>query len=244
MDEFLKIMAVAAVPALVGNLGGGLLGEVLNVSQRTISLMLHLAAGVILGVVAVEIMPEVLDVGSPWVTILAFVGGGLFSMLLDRSIGFVQKRFSREGAGEAGSWVLFFGVAMDSLSDGFMLGTGSIVALGLAMLIALAQTTADVPEGFVSIVAFKEKGTTRATRILLAAGLALPVFVGATVGYFALRGAPEILQMSILSFTAGILTTLAVEELVPRAHQGEDARLATMFLVGGFALFAFLSTYT
>lgn len=72
------------------------------------------------------------------------------------------------------------------------------------------------------------------------------MFVGATVGYFALRGAPEIVQMSILFFTAGFLTTVVVEELVPEAHETleeGEGRLAPLFFVGGFALFALISAY-
>jgi zinc transporter, ZIP family len=43
-----------------------------------------------------------------------------------------------------------------------------------------------------------------------------------------------------------VLTTLVVEELVPEAHQAlekGEGRLAPIFFVGGFALFALISAY-
>jgi ZIP family zinc transporter len=43
-----------------------------------------------------------------------------------------------------------------------------------------------------------------------------------------------------------VLTTLVVEELVPEAHEAlekGEGRLAPIFFVGGFALFALISAY-
>ena len=47
---------------------------------------------------------------------------------------------------------------------------------------------------------------------------------------------PEIVKLSVLAFTADILVTVAVEEMITEAHKEKDARLASMFLVGGFVL--------
>ena len=53
---------------------------------------------------------------------------------------------------------------------------------------------------------------------------------------FALRGQPEVYKLGLLAFTAGILLTVAVEEIVVEAHREEDGRTASLVLVGGFAL--------
>lgn len=47
----------------------------------------------------------------------------------------------------------------------------------------------------------------------------------------------------MLALTGGALTAVVIEEIVPEAHRGGDSRLATMVLVGGFALFAAISVY-
>lgn len=82
MDDYLKALLFALAPAL-GNFGGGLLAESFQVSRRALSLALHAAAGVVLAVVAVELIPQTLGVDPPWVPILAFVAGGLFFMGAD-----------------------------------------------------------------------------------------------------------------------------------------------------------------
>jgi ZIP family zinc transporter len=44
-------------------------------------------------------------------------------------------------------------------------------------------------------------------------------------------------------FLPVLLSAIVVEEIVPQAHRQKDARLATVFLVAGFALFALLTAY-
>lgn len=80
----------------------------------------------------------------------------------------------------------------------------------------------------------------RRRRLLLAASFAIPIVLGATLSYALLRGKPQAYQLGLLAFTAGILLTVAVEEIVVEAHREAVARSASLFLVGGFALFVAL----
>jgi zinc transporter, ZIP family len=240
MSEYLIALALTAIPAF-SNFAGGLLAEAIRVSQRTLSFALHAAAGIVLAVVAVELLPEAFAVGPAWLMVLAFVAGGGFFIAVDGGIDRLQDRFG--GAGEGSPWGIFFGVAVDLFSDGVMIGAGSTITFALGLLLALGQAPADVPEGFATIAAFKRQGVARRTRLLLAASFFGAIFLGATVGFWAVRGQSAVVKLALLAFTAGILTTVVVEEIVPEAHRGEEARSATVAFVGGFALFALLSAY-
>ncbi len=144
----------------------------------------------------------------------------------------------------SGPWIIFFGVAIDQFSDGVMIGTGSSVGLTLGLLLALGQVPADIPEGFAMGANFRGAGVARRTRLLLSAPFAVPILLGATISYFTLRGQPELYKLMLLTFTAGVLTTLVVEELVPEAHEeAADIRLAPLVFAAGFALFALISAY-
>lgn len=145
MDVYLTALALAALPA-AGNFLGSLLSEVLDVSERMLSMALHLAAGIVLGVVAVELLPEAFVAEEPWAIIVAFGGGGLTFVLVDRAIDIAQRRLGGESG--AGAWAIFFGVSADLFSDGVIIGVGKHARIRLALLLALGQTPADVPEGF------------------------------------------------------------------------------------------------
>jgi ZIP family zinc transporter len=124
-----------------------------------------------------------------------------------------------------------------------MVGTGSTVTVSLGLLLALAQVPADIPEGFATIATFREQGMPRGKRLLLAASFALPIFLGVTIGYWDLHGGSEVVKMAMLAFTAGILISIVVEEMVQEAHRSPESHWAALALVGGFGLFAIITAY-
>ena len=241
MEGFGLVLALAALPA-AGNLVGGLGAELFPVSERALSLALHLAAGIVLAVVGLELMPAALNTTWAWVPILAFVGGGVFFIALERAIGFVQGRLGSEPE-SAGPLAIFSGVSLDLFSDGVMIGTGTVLNPTLGLLLAVGQVPADVPEGFAAVATLRRVGIPRTRRIAMAAAFVIPILLGATLGYFALRTAPELLTLSVLAVTGGALTSVVTEEMISEAHEGETSRLGPVFLTAGFAIFALISAY-
>ena len=71
----------------------------------------------------------------------------------------------------------------------------------------------------------------------------VPVLIGALAGYWLLKGQPLIVEYAVLAFTAGVLLTVTAEEIIPESHRNGEARLAALALIGGFALFALISSY-
>jgi len=242
MNSFVAALFLAALPA-VANFLGGLAAEAVPISQRTLSWALHAAAGVVLGVVAVELLPEALHQEPEWLIIAAFVAGGLSFIGLDKAIDLVRVRI---GGTSAAPLAIYAAVVIDLFSDGLMIGAGATISLSLALLLALGQSVADLPEGFATIASFRRTGIPRARRLLIAASFAIPILLGTVIGFTVLREASDFARYAVLAFTAGILLTAVIEEIVPQAHAdadcGTDARIPTLFLIGGFALFALLAT--
>lgn len=71
-----------------------------------------------------------------------------------------------------------------------MIGTGSTVAIGLGLL-PVGQVPADLPAGFATVASFQSRGVRRGKRIAIAALFALPIFLGVTVGYWAVQVRPS-----------------------------------------------------
>ncbi|MGQ1797049.1 ZIP family metal transporter [Kocuria oceani] len=241
MEGFVLVLVLAAMPA-AGNFLGGLAAEAVSISDKALSLALHLAAGIVTAVVGLELMPEALAASVPWVPITAFVGGGALFMGLEKLIHSIQHRL---GAGEnsSGPLAIFTGVSLDLFSDGVMIGTATVLNPSLGLLLALGQVPADVPEGFAAIATLRRAGIARRTRVLMALGFAAPILVGASLGYFALRQAPELFTLSVLAMTGGALTSVVVEEMLTEAHEGETSVWGPILLTGGFAVFALISVY-
>ncbi|AGF73841.1 ZIP family metal transporter [Corynebacterium halotolerans] len=241
MQGFALVLVLAALPA-AGNFLGGLASEVFKISERALSLALHLAAGIVLAVVGLELMPEAFNAQQPWAPVLSFAVGGVLFMGIERLIGIVQNKL-KMGEHTTGPLAIFSGVSLDLFSDGVMIGTATVLNPSLGLLLALGQVPADFPEGFAAVASMRQAGIRRRVRILMALSFVIPIFLGATIGYFALRDAPDIITLSVLAMTGGVLTSVVVEEMMTEAHESETSRFGPLFLTVGFALFALISVY-
>jgi ZIP family zinc transporter len=240
MSEYLTVLAIALLPA-GGNFAGGLLAESLRVPTWVIGAALHAAVGVAIAVISVDLMPRVLAQIPTWLLVTSFVLGAAFSILLARAVKWV-----RDGLGARGGsgWMVYAAVAADLLSDGLMTGAGSAVSGGLGLLLGMSQIVANLPGGFAAIANFRDKCVPRRSRLLIAASFALPVLLGASAGYWLLRGASDRLENAVLAFIIGVLLLATVEDMVPQADEPGAARwISTISLAAGFAFFALLSAY-
>lgn len=241
MDSIWQVLGLALLPAL-GNFAGGLLAERFPVSKRQLNRALHAAAGIVLAVVAVELMPEALAQVSAWVVALGFGLGGLAYVLLGSIVEKAQCSGGSKRSPNLGSWMIFIAVSIDLFSDGLMIGTGSSISSAMALALALGQVMADLPEGYATIANMRDKGVPRGKRLLLSASFALPVLIAATLAYYLLRDQSAVWKMAALTFTAGLLTVAAVEDMLSEAHESsEDNRSSVLAFTGGFVLFVLVS---
>ena len=233
------VVGLALLPAL-GNFAGGVAADFLRPSQRVLNWALHAAAGIILAVVAVEVMPKALEGAAAWLLALAFLAGGGLYLLVESGVERWQE--GKEEAAGAAAWMVYVAVAADLVGDGLLIGAGSAVSGQLALTLALGQVMADVPEGFAVLATFREKGVARGKRLLLSASFVVPVVGAALVAYFGLRNQGEAVKMAALVFVAGLYTLAAVEDMLEEAHESaEDTRRSALSFLLGFALFLVVS---
>lgn len=252
MPDLLRVILLALFPAM-GNFAGGLLAEMIRTSRRTLSIALHLAAGIVFGVIAIELAPRTIEGLAPWLAVLGFVAGGVafigLDALIDRFQPSVNKGEGSQSSGQregraGGAWTIYAAVAVDLFADGLLIGAGSSLSFELALILALGQVTADIPEGFASIATFRDNGVPRTRRLLLSASFIVPVVAGALVSYLLLRDQPEALQLTALAFIAGMLLVAAAEEIMTEAHEvSPPSRFSSFALVCGFGLFAAVAGY-
>lgn len=239
MDSIWTVLMLAALPA-AGNFAGGLLAEFTSTPKRWLNRALHGAAGIIIGVIAVEIMPEALHRLTPWMIALAFFLGGATYVVIEWGVESLQSRSGR-GGGTA-MWMIYVAVTVDLFTDGILIGTGSVVSFTLALVLASAQVLADVPEGYATIANMKGSHFGRSKRLLLSAFFAVPVLSAAVIAYYLLREQSEVWQFSVLVFAGGLLTVAMVEDMLSEAHESdEDTHWSVLTFAAGFALFVLVS---
>ena len=184
---------------------------------------------------------RVLDTTPAWLLVALFAAGAVLSVLLALSVDLLRTRVP---SGSTGAWMVYMATAVDLLSDGLMTGASSAVSVELGLLLALSQVVANLPGGFATIANFRAQGVERSVRLLAAASFVAPVIVGATAGFWLLRGAGEAVQDAALAVIVGVLLVTTVEDLVPQADKPGTTRwISTASFVAGFAFFALLAAY-
>ena len=229
-----NVLLLSLLP-VAGNLTGGLLAEYATLTDRWLNRALHAAAGVVVAVVAIEIMPRALPVVPGWQIAAAFTAGGLAYLALEYLL-------ERRTGDRTRMWMIYLAVATDLLGDGLMIGAGGALSAGLGLTLAVGQVMADIPEGFAAIFNFRANDVPRRRRLLLSALYVLPALLGAAVAYLTLRGRPETVQLTVLAGTAGLFTVAVFEDMIHEAHEAaEDTRLSTLAMILGFAAFTLVS---
>lgn len=241
MNDIWIVLLLALLPG-AGNFAGGMLAEFWKTSPQLLNWALHGASGIVIAIVAVELIPEAIRTLPGWWIAGAFAAGGAAYLLLQILI----ERLQRDAGGDTNRtsmWMIYIAVAVDLTSDGLMIGTGSAISAGFALVLAVGQLLADVPEGYATIANLRTKAVSRSRRILLSASFLAYVLGAAAMSYLVLRAAPDLLKSGALVFVAGLLTVAAVEDMLEEAHVArEDNRRSILAFVGGFALFTLVST--
>ena len=237
MNEFLRVMAFAALPAF-GNIGGVLLAELMRPPRWVNGALLHGAAGIAIAIVAVELMPRSMESLSMWGIALAFLVGSVASLGLANAVNGVSKH----AGGTTSAWMVYTAIMADLVSDGLITGAGSAASLELGVFLAAAQLVANVPGGFAASSNLQKRGVVRKVRLMAGAAVTLPIFLSAALGYLLLRSAPVAVQGLCLAAIAGLLVAATIEDLVPEGDAPRPPRWSsTLAMAIGFAAITALS---
>lgn len=204
-------------------------------------LVLGLAAGLMLGVVAFDLIPEALlqqpnrmfGVPLPLVT---FVLGFLTLHIIERTVG-IHRGHESEYAGHshapAVGLLAASGLVGHSLMDGFAIGAAFQAGSTVGTVVAVAVIAHDFADGFNTYTIAALYGNKRRRAItLLAADAAAPV-IGAVIT-LALTIPHAVLGL-YLGFFAGFLMYLATSDILPEAHASHPTRLTVLATVVGVA---------
>ena len=230
------------MPVLVafGSFVTTLLGGVaaLRIGDRR-HLVLGLAAGLMLGVVLFDLLPEALGeqpehlFGVP-VVMLAAMAGFLALHVIERSAP-VHCGHEAEYAGHQhhpGIGILAAsGLVGHSLMDGFAIGAAFQAGSTVAAVVAIAVISHDFADGFNTYTITSLYGNNRRRALTLLAFDAVAPVTGAAIT-LAFTIPPHVLGL-YLGFFAGILLYLATSDILPEAHTGHPSRLTLACTIAG-----------
>lgn len=138
--------------------------------------------------------------------------------------------------------LLLFAVTLHNIPEGMAVGLSFALAAqhgedpalyAAAMALAIGIGIQNFPEGAAVALPLRQEGASRGRAFLYGSlsGLVEPVFGILTV---LIAGTIQPLMPWLLSFAAGAMIYVVVEELIPEAHLGDHSNIGTLGVMGGF----------
>ena len=204
------------------------------------------AAGVLLGVVAFDIFPEIIKQiqtynFSSLGVMIALVIGFLVFHILEKSI-LIQHCHEEECIGHHHPHIgvaSALALAGHSFMDGVGIGLGFIISPAIGLLVAIAVISHDFTDGMNTVsLMLTNKNTNKKSIIFLLLDAIAPVLGAISTLFF--QVSPHFLVL-YLGFFAGFLLYIGASDILPEAHAEQSSyKLMALTILG--TLFIFMIT--
>ena len=254
MQAFLATCFTWAVTAL----GAAMVFFFKKINRKVLDAMLGFAAGVMIAASFWSLLAPAIEMteqagGIPWLPpAIGFLSGGLFLLLVDKILPHVHPNIPGQKAeGIKTSWersiLLVLAITLHNFPEGLAVGVafGAVAAnlpsatLAGAVALALGIGIQNFPEGAAVSVPLRREGLSRAKSFWYGqlSGIVEPI--AGVLGALAVIVARPILPYA-LSFAAGAMIYVVVEELIPESQADKSTDIATLGAMVGFTIMMLL----
>ena len=229
-----QILSLTAIP-VASTILGGVVTSYRQPSDRLRSFVQHFAAGLVVAVVAGELLPMLGRTHELWGIVAGFSVGVAVMIAVQQ---FAEKLEQGSHGDTQNKTGLLAAVGVDCLLDGLLIGIGFSADARIGLLLVIAMT---LEMGFLGVSvasSLAEAGYARARTALTVAGLALLVIVGALLGGTLFAGLTGLPLAFMLAFGAAALLFLVTEELLIEAHEvAQTPWITSAFFLGFLVLY-------
>ncbi|SDK18932.1 zinc transporter, ZIP family [Catalinimonas alkaloidigena] len=230
-----------------------------TINRKVLDSMLGFAAGVMIAASFWSLLAPAIEMteqagGTPWVpATVGFLAGGAFLFGIDKIIPHLHLNLPPEKAeGIHTSWhrsiLLVMAITLHNIPEGMAVGVafGALAdgdvggsTLGAAVALALGIGLQNFPEGVSVAVPLRREGFSRFKSFWYGqlSGFVEPI--AGVLGAWAVIAIKPLLPYA-LSFAAGAMIFVVVEELIPESQSDENTDIATIGAMLGFAVMMML----
>lgn len=259
LEKILKIdpIVLALVASLftwaLTALGASMVFFFKKINQNVLNSMLGFAAGVMIAASFWSLLNPAIamaeEQGSiPWVpAVVGFLAGGAFLLVIDQILPHLHLGSKTENAeGIKTTWkrsvLLVLAITLHNIPEGLAVGVAfgvlasnpDVGALASAIALALGIGLQNFPEGAAVSIPLRREGFSRlkAFNYGQLSGVVEPI--AAVIGAYLVLTMESLLPYA-LSFAAGAMIFVVVEELIPESQKGEETDYSTVGAMLGFA---------
>lgn len=236
-----KIGEIAILGLFFGMLGttlGGIIGVCLKVkSNKMVSFILELAAGLMTAIICFDLIPQALEFSNLTGCILGIIIGVISMILCNElidKVNFTKRNIKNNSLFKTGM-IICIGLAIHNFPEGLAIGAGFEASSVLGLSLAIAIAIHDVPEGISIALPLKNSGYGKWKAVLLTAISGLTTGIGAYFGAIIGNISRELIGVS-LAFAAGAMLYIVSCELIPQSNQMYKGRFSSLGNIFGIVL--------
>jgi len=239
-------------------LGSGMVFFFKEINKKVLNLMLGFAAGVMIAASFWSLLNPAIEMseangGIAWIpAVVGFLVGGGFLFGVDRILPHLHPGLAQDKAeGIKTSWqrsvLLVLAITLHNIPEGLAVGIAfgalahnpDVGTLSGAIVLAFGIGLQNFPEGAAVSVPLRREGISRwkAFNIGQLSGAVEPI--AGVIGAFMVLMITPLLPYA-LSFAAGAMIYVVVEELIPESQHGDETDLSTIGTLVGFAVMMLL----
>ena len=222
----------------VAMLAGGALTFFWRPSRQLIGLVQHLAAGIILAALTIEVFPEMRRTNMAQAPLIfSFILGVLFMYGVKLLGTYLEQGNPSQTTQKQFNYGMIITVFIDAALDGVTIGAGFAAGekVGFALALGLSVEMLFLA---MSLISDTLKGM---CLLLLSAAFSLTILICAALGFHFLSTASGNAIPIALAFSAAALIYLVTDELLIEAHEHEEKSYAMLVLFSGFVGFWLIS---
>jgi ZIP family zinc transporter len=220
VDSVYLILIIAASGPIIGSL----IGVIKKPSDFFVYNMLAFAAGVMLVISFLNLIPESISLSTIWLCSIGIIIGSILMYALDRLIPHVHPSSlmpERDRNLKRTATYLLLGIFMHNFPEGMAIATGTVTNFNITLSISIAISIHNIPEGICTSAPYYYLTKKKLKSFLISSSTSIPLIIGFFIAFILFKNIPLEIVGIVIAATAGLMIYISADELILMAHSQE-----------------------
>jgi len=231
MDPVIFIVIISVLGPIIGSI----IGVAKKPSFMYMCNMLCFAAGVMLGISFLELIPESIHISSVGICVAGIIMGSLIMYGVDRIIPHIHPELCTQEQGcnlQRTSTYLILGIFLHNFPEGMAIAIGAVTDTKVSLIIALAIAIHNIPEGICTSAPYYHASGNCLKAFLVSSSTAVPLLIGYLLARYIFGSITPGVLGFIIGATAGLMIYITLDEIIPNSCAGNDHTTVFSLLAG------------